>query len=220
MSTYVVSMIEIRQGGEWELLKEFKRSEYLACERDGVFPKDLTWEMHKTYLEDGEKEQVIGYIENSCHFNEDYYLQDFLLNQDNNGGFFENDLGMPEDASKETIKRYNEYGHNASIPSYFYLVDIVAAYRTKLEEFMNIKMKSSNNHEVNMLSDKINMLLEHNNISYPKEEKLDEVSDYGYKMMFGEIINVYAEICRIRTLVESQYGNLKPTDVRIIWFIY
>ena len=216
MSTYVVSMIEVRQGGEWELLKEFKRSDYLACEADGMFPKDLTWEMRKVYLEENEKEQVVGYIENSCHFDENYQFQDFLLNSELNSGFIENDLGMPDDVSNETVKKYEEYGHNASIPSYFYLIDIVAAYKTLLEEFMEKKLKSSNNNEFNEINRKLDMLLGCSKTS----SKLDEMSDYEHKMMLNNIIDVYSEICRINTLVESQYGNLKPTDVRIIWFIY
>lgn len=220
MSTYVVSMIEVRQGGEWELLKEYRRSDYLACEVDGAFPKDLTWEMRKVYLDENEKEQTIGYIENSTHFAEDYHFQDFLLDTDLNNGFIETDLGMPEDASQETIKKYNEYGHNASKPSYFYLTDIVASYRELLDEFMNTKLESSNNHQFNIINEKLDTLLESQNCKTAKFKKLDEFSDYEHKMWISRILDVYTEICRIRTLVESQYGNLKPTDIRIIWFIY
>lgn len=220
MSTYVVSMIEVRQGGEWELLKEFRRSDYMACAVDGLFPKDLTWEMRKVYLEEKEEEKVIGYIENTTHFAEDYHFQDFLLNTDLNNGFIETDLGMPEDASKEAIKKYKEYGNNASIPSYFYLTDIVASYKELLDEFMNKKIESANHHQFNLINEKLDRILDEQNIKHPKTNSLEEFSDYEHKMWFSRIIDVYSEICRIRTLVESQYGSLKSTDIRVIWFIY
>ena len=45
-------------------------------------------------------------------------------------------------------------------------------------------------------------------------------NDYHFIGALNEILNIRNEICRISTLVEAQYGNLKSTDIRIIWFIY
>ena len=70
MSTYVVSMIEVRNGGEWELLRNFRRDDYIACATDGAFPKDLTWKMTKEYVEENEEPTTIGYIENSTIFSD------------------------------------------------------------------------------------------------------------------------------------------------------
>lgn len=220
MSTYVVSMIEVRQGGEWELLRNFRRNDYIACEVDGAFPKDLTWEMKKTHLDEDEDEISIGYIENSVFFDENYDFQDFLLDCDRNRGHIENDLGMPDDASPLTVKKYNEYGHNASTPSYFYLLDLMGAWSELLTDFKKELPKAQQNDALNDINKKLNMLLNANGLKTDKEDMKEGYNDYHFIGALNEILNIRNEICRISTLVEAQYGNLKSTDIRIIWFIY
>lgn len=220
MSTYVVSMIEVRQGGNWELLRNFRRDDYIACEADGAFPKDLTWEMKKTYLDEGEDEISIGYIENSVFFDENYEFQDFLLDCDRNRGYIENDLGMPDDASPLTVKKYNEYGHNASTPSYFYLLDLMGAWSELLADFKKELPKAQQNDALNEINKKLNILLNASGLKTDKEDMKEGYNDYHFIGALNEILNIRNEICRISTLVEAQYGNLKSTDIRIIWFIY
>ena len=222
MSTYVVSMIEVRNGGEWELLRIFRRDDYIKCEADGAFPKDLTWTMTKEYVEDNEESTTIGYIENSANFSEDYSFQDFLLDTDRNYGYIDSNLGMPEDASPLTIKKYEEYGHNASVPSYFYLVDILGAWHEMVDNFKKELPQAQRDKALDDINNKLNTLLALNGVKSKKNDDSDEktFNVHHFTGAFNEILNVYSEICRIRTLVETQYGDLKTTDIRVIWFIY
>lgn len=221
MSTYVVSMIEVRNGGKWELLRRFRRDDYLACEADGAFPKEITWKMSKEYLDEGEEPIEIGYIEDTAHFMEDYEIQDFLLNKEYNFGYIESDLGMPKDASPELVKKYNDYGPNASIPSYFYLVDLLGAYGEMKEHFLETVPRLMKADELKDINWKLDRLLQNIGFHIYDEEIVDDnFNEYVFKEKFNLLLRIYGEICRIRTLVEQQYGCLKATDIRITWFIY
>lgn len=221
MSTYVVSMIEVRNCGKWELLRKFRRDDFLACEVDGAFPKHLTWKMYKDYIDEGEEPIEIGYIEDTIHFMEDYEIQDFLLNKEYNFGYIESDLGMPKDASPELVKKYNDYGPNASTPSYFYFGDLLGAYSKMKEQFLETVPRLMKEDELNDINWKLDCLLRNIGFHiYDDEPKGEKFNEYVFKEKFNFLNRIYGEICRIRTLVESQYGDIKPTNIRITWFIY
>lgn len=218
MSTYVVSMIEVRQDDEWKLLREFKRIS--AYRFDGIteFPKKDTWIMYNLENE----KQVIEFIDNSCCFNDDYQFQDFLLDSDRNHGFIQSDLGMPKDAASLTIDSYKVYGNNASIPSYFTLKDLMGAWREMIKTFKEELSKAQKDSMFAEINYKLDILLSRGDGKEYKKPKNDkyEIDSYHFVGAFNEIISIHEEICRIKTLVKTQYGWVEPENIRIIWFIY
>lgn len=218
MSTYVVSMIEVRQDNEWELLREFKRIS--AYRFDGIieFPKKDTWIMHNLENE----KQVIEFIDNSSNFNDDYNFQDFLLDSVRNHGFIQTDLGMPKDAAYLTIDCYKIFGDNASIPSYFTLKDLMGAWGGMIKTFKEELSKSQKDSMLAEINHKLDLLLSKGDNKEYKKSKNDnyEIDSYRFVGAFNEIISIHEEICRIKTLVKSQYGWVEPENIRIIWFIY
>lgn len=220
MSTYVVSMIEVCCGGKWELLRNFRRDDYIKCEVDGLFPKDKIWKMTKEYVEDNEEPTTIGYIENSLYFNDDYFFQSFLMDVDMNNGYIHTDFGMPGDASSLAVKEYEGYGPNASIPSYYTLEDLQNAYKELLKNFRSSLPKSQRDVALDDINEKLGILLSLNGIKGYEVKNKEKFNEYRFNGALNEIIRIHEEIMRIRTLVESQYGYVEPKNVRVIWFIY
>ena len=220
MSTYVVSMIEVCCGGKWELLRNFRRDDYINCEADGLFPKDKTWKMTKEYIEEGDEETTIGYIENSLYFDDDDLFQSFLLDVDMNNGYIHTDFGMPGDASSLAVKEYEGYGSNASIPSCYTLEDLQNAWKELLKNFRSGLPKAQRDAVLDDINEKLGLLLSLNGVEGYKVKKKEKFNEFHFNGMLNEIIRVHEEIMRIRTLVESQYGYVESKNVRVIWFIY
>lgn len=220
MSTYIVSMIEVCCGGKWELLRTFRRDDYIKCEADGLFPKDKTWKMTKEYIEDNEEPTTIGYIENSLYFDDDDLLQSFLMDVDMNNGYIQTDFGMPDDASSLAVKEYEGYGSNASIPSYYTLQDLQSAWRELVKNFRDSLPQAQKDDALVDISEKLGILLSLNGIKGYEVKNKEKFNEYRFNGALNEIIRVHEEIMRIRTLVESQYGYVESKNVRVIWFIY
>jgi hypothetical protein len=220
MSTYVVSMIEVFYNGKWELLRSFKRDDYIKYGNNCAFPKDKIWKMSKDYVEDNEESTTIGYIENSLFFNDDYFFQSFLLDSDMNNGYIHSDFGMPDDVSSLTVKRYEEYGPNASIPSYYMLKDLQNSWRELVKKFRDDLPKAQKDCALSDINKKLGILLSLSGVKGYEVKNKEQFDEYRFNCSLDEIILIHEEIMRIRTLVESQYGDVDSKDVRVIWFIY
>ena len=220
MSTYVVSMIEVCCGGKWELLRNFRRDDYIKCEADGVFSKDKTWKMTKEYVEDNDEPTTIGYIENSLYFNDDDFFQSFLMDVDMNNGYIHTDFGMPGDASSLAVKEYEGYGLNASIPSYYTLEDLQGAWIELVKNLRDALPQAQKDNALDDINEKLGILLSLNGVKGYEVKKKEKFNEYRFNGALNEIIRIHEEIMRIRTLVESQYGYVESKNVRVIWFIY
>ena len=154
-------------------------------------------------------------------FNDNYEFIDFLLNREKNLGYINTDLGVPDDVSQDFKKIYNEYGNNASIPSYFYLDDLIELSKKLHGEFIETVEKSAETYTLKDINWKLDRLL--SNIGYHIYDETDDeelFNSYELKEKLDVLLMVIKESSRIQTLIYALYGDVKLKDIRIMWFIY
>ena len=127
---------------------------------------------------------------------------------------------MPDDVSSLAVKEYEEYGPNASIPSYYMLEDLQNAWKELLKNFRSGLPKAQRDVVLDDINEKLGLLLSLNGVKGYEVKNKEKFNEYRFNGALNEIILIHEEIMRIRTLVESQYGYVDPKDIRIIWFIY
>lgn len=220
MSTYVGQMYEVRVNGKWELLKVYSDADFSPCSEDGEYGEGtIIWKSEKNG-------KTKCFIEDCFDLISDYNYQDLLLNSEKNFGYIDSDLGMPDDASEETKKKYMQYEPNASIPSYYYWSDLISVCKEYEEKMFNELAEDIDNTSYSKILMALNNI--EKKLSSPdvktkpsyltSNDKVNIVNKMKVNYETVQMIQYYINV--IRTLVNSHFNFPKITDVRIIWFVY
>jgi hypothetical protein len=142
------------------------------------------------------------------------------------GGYFDNDLGLPDDVSKEAQAVYENIPNEPSKPSYFTLDEL---YRLVTNYYVNkigdIKDRVDKESEL-LLNAKIDWII--NKMENPDTKPVN-FNKLNYKTFWqrtieeqvGELMGIQNIYTRLRTTVETVYLDyIKNKDIRVIWFIY
>ena len=220
MGTYIGQMYEVRVNGKWELLKVYSDGDFSPCSEDGNYGEGtVMWKSEKNG-------KTKFFIEDCFDLIVDYDYQNLLLDSEENFGYLECDLGMPDDASDETKKKYAEYESNASIPSYYYWCDLICVSKESEEKMFEELAENIDNTAYSKILTAINNIerkLSSPNIktkpsNITENDKINVVN--RLKTRYDKVQMIRHYLNTIRVLASTQFNNPKVTDVRVIWFVY
>lgn len=211
MSTYVGEIIEIKIGGEWEVLKTYYDASYCMTDTSKQYPEDVI--VHKSDKTD--------FIENEWNLIDNNFYQSLLID-----GEFLSDREMPEDASEEAKRIYNSIPNSPSTPSYYTLGELKKYFYERLDMTISSIENSIETETQSLLNEKVDWIiekLENPNIKPIDFGKLNKCSFWERiaESRFNELLNLQEIYSRIGNTVWNAYPNyINDSEIRVIWFIY